>query len=57
MDIKRISLAVVGTLLVGMLIAPGISAFQRGQNRLSNSDFESDTIGDLPNQWMIEKGG
>jgi hypothetical protein len=54
---KKMSLAVVGTLLVGMLIAPGISAFQKGENRLSNSDFEKDTVGDLPEQWMIEKGG
>ena len=34
-----------------------VEDFDIGENRLLNSDFESDTAGDLAAAWSLEKGG
>ncbi len=31
--------------------------WEKGQNRLLNSDFEGDEIGKEPVKWALEKGG
>jgi len=50
---------------LGILISLGIIfsisgfcyAWVIGENRLSNSDFEGDEIGQKPKEWDLEKGG
>ncbi|MGQ9608344.1 MAG: hypothetical protein ACUVWN_03515 [bacterium] len=31
--------------------------WEKGQNRILNSDFEGDEIGKVPVKWALEKGG
>lgn len=57
MKIETVSLAVVGLLIVGVLVAPSANAFIKGENRIRNSDFEADNVGEPPNEWALEKGG
>ena len=54
---KKVNLAVIGILLAGMLIAPGANAFDKGENRLLNSDFETDNMNEPPKEWSLQKGG
>jgi hypothetical protein len=54
---KTASLLIVGALIIGMLIAPSISAFEKGENRIRNSDFETGRVGEPPEEWGLEKGG
>ena len=31
--------------------------WSKGENRVANSDFEADIVGELPSEWALEKGG
>jgi hypothetical protein len=50
-------LAVIGVLMIGMLMASSICAFEKGENRIKNTDFEADNVGEPPKEWGLEKGG
>ena len=54
---KNISLGILGILFAGMLIAPAISAFEVGENRLENGDFEVGEVGSTPAEWELEVSG
>lgn len=34
-----------------------VSAFQKGENRILNSDFENDQVGEKPMHWSFLSGG
>jgi hypothetical protein len=44
----------IGVLLIGMLMAPSISAFDKGENRLNDSGFEVGNVDELAEQWTLE---
>ena len=54
---KKASSFMISILLFGILIVPGVNAFEKGKNRIANSDFEMDNMGEVPNDWEINKGG
>jgi hypothetical protein len=57
-EMKTKTASLVGILIIGMLMSPTISAFEKGENRIRNSDFEADNnTGEPPNEWALEKGG
>ena len=51
---KAASSVVVGVLFIGMLMAPNISAFDKGENRLNDSGFEVGNVDELAEQWTLE---
>jgi hypothetical protein len=54
---KKASSFMASILLFGILIVPGVGAFEKGENRIANGDFETDNVGEVPNSWEINKGG
>lgn len=45
-------------LLIGIMVAVGAGDdWNRGQNRIRNSDFEGDEVGQPPKEWTLKKGG
>ncbi|MBD3183670.1 hypothetical protein GF312_15370 [Candidatus Poribacteria bacterium] len=44
-------------LLVLSNFTASAQVFERGENRLRNSDFESDIVGEEPIEWATQKGG
>jgi len=54
---KTASPLIIGILLFGMLIASGVGAFERGEDRITNGGFETGSPGTAPDEWEIEKGG
>ena len=56
-EMKTKTVSLVGVLIIGMLIVPSVSAFKIGEDRIRNSDFEADNVGEPPNEWALEKGG
>ena len=51
---KKVSLAVIGILFVGMIVAPGAGAFEIGENRVVNGDFEASEVGVMPTEWWLK---
>ena len=54
---RKASLAVLGILFTGMLITPGTGAFEIGENRAENGDFEVGELGDKPAEWKLTVSG
>lgn len=54
---KKLILIVMNVLMIGSIFAYGAGAFLKGENRIGNSTFEADNVGDLPKQWAIKSGG
>ncbi len=54
---KAVYSALVSVLLVGMLTASGINAFEKGENRIANGDFEFWGVGTPSDEWVLAKGG
>ena len=54
---KIVYSALVSVLLVGMLTVSGVNAFEKGENRIANGDFESDGVGVPTDEWALVKGG
>jgi hypothetical protein len=54
MRMKAVSSVVVGILVIGMLMVPSIGAFEKGENRLLDSDFEVGNVDELAEQWTLE---
>ncbi len=57
---EKLSLHLVISLLLSVGIIGTVSAedvWNRGENRLRNSDFEADSVGEPPAEWELEKGG
>jgi len=54
---KRAILIMMNVLIIGSIFAYSAGAFMKGENRIGNSTFEDDRVGDLPKQWAIESGG
>jgi hypothetical protein len=54
---KKLILILMNVLMIGSIFAYGAEAFLKGENRIGNSDFEADNVGDLPKKWAIESGG
>ena len=57
---KRIipCLALFLILMTGILgTADAIDGSSRGENRILNSSFETDSVGEQPVHWALEKGG
>jgi hypothetical protein len=54
---KRSILIVMNILIIGSIFVYSAGAFLKGENRIGNSAFEDDNVGDLPKQWTIESGG
>ena len=50
-------LIVMNVLIISSIFVFGAGAFLKGENRISNGNFEADKVGDLPKQWAIESGG
>ena len=51
---KKASLAIIGILFVGMMVAPGAGAFEIGENRIENSSFEDGEVGVMPAEWSLK---
>lgn len=43
--------------LIGLLIVPSVFAYQKGENRILEGNFEFDEAGKKPEKWEIAKGG
>ena len=54
---KKASLAIIGILFVGMIVAPGAGAFEIGENRIENSSFEDGAVGVIPEGWTLKITG
>jgi hypothetical protein len=54
---KRSVLILMNVLIISSIFIFGAGAFFRGENRIGNSTFEDDFVGDLPLKWGIESGG
>ncbi len=54
---RKISLAALGILFVGMLITPGVSAFDIGENCMEDGDFETGELGHMPAEWELMVSG
>ena len=54
---KVVYSALVSVLLAGMLTVSGVNAFEKGENRIANGDFESGSAGNPFEEWMLTKGG
>ncbi|MFC1714946.1 hypothetical protein ACFL6S_14860 [Candidatus Poribacteria bacterium] len=54
---KKVSLAVLGILFVGGLIASAVGAFEIGENYAENSDFEIGEVGSTPAEWQLQVSG
>jgi len=50
-------LIVMNVIIISSIFSYGAGAFLKGENRISNGNFEADNAGDLPKQWTIESGG
>ncbi len=50
-------LTFVSVLLAGMLMASGTNAFEKGENRIADGDFEFGGVGTPSDEWMLAKGG
>ena len=60
MKIKKLSLHLAINFLLYATIFLTVStsyAWFIGQNRLVNTDFENDEVGQPPMEWALEKGG
>ncbi len=47
----------VSVFLISVLVVSSVSAFEKGENRISNGGFETDNVGETPNEWELNKGG
>ena len=54
---KNASLAIIGVLFVGMIMASDAGAFQIGENRMENGGFESGEVGAIPEQCNLRVTG
>jgi len=54
---KRPVLILMNIIIISSMFMLGAGAFFRGENRIGNSTFEGDFVGDLPLKWGIESGG
>ena len=55
MSIRTPGLVAIGFLFISVIIAPdGVIAFEKGENRLSNGDFEADEVGLTPEKWSLK---
>ena len=55
--LKSARTIVISVLIAGMLIAPSVDAFKKGDNRIQNGDFEASNVGEPPTEWLLTKGG
>ncbi len=53
----KASLAIIGILFAGMIVAPGAGAFEIGENRVENGDFEANEAGAMPQGWDLTVTG
>lgn len=51
---KKASLAIIGIMFAAMVVAPGASAFEIGENRVVNGDFEACGAGIMPAEWSLK---
>ena len=54
---RKTSLAVLGILFVGGLIASAVGAFEIGENCAENGDFETGEFGSTPAEWELKVSG
>ncbi len=47
----------VNVFLIGVLMVSSVSAFEKGENRISNGGFETGSVGEVPNEWELNKDG
>ena len=57
MEMKIKGTAFVSILLVGLIAVSGVNAFEKGENRIANGDFESGSADNPLEEWMLAKGG
>ena len=57
MKIKTAGLIFGSVLLVGLMAVSGVNAFEKGENRIANGDFESGSADNPLEEWMLAKGG
>ena len=57
MKMNIAGLMLVSVLLTVMLAASGVNAFEKGENRIANGDFESGNADNPFEEWSLAKGG
>ena len=50
---KKASLAMIGILFVGAIMAFGAGAYEIGENHVENGDFEAGETGVIPAGWWL----
>jgi hypothetical protein len=55
--LRGLSLLLPAFLLLSICTAHAIDDWDRGENILSNSDFETGNVGEEPDQWQLGHGG
>jgi len=54
---KAVYSALISVLLAGMLTVSSANAFEKGENRIANGDFEFWGVGTPSDEWVLAKGG
>lgn len=57
MEMKIAGMAFAGILLIVLMAVSGVNAFEIGENRIANGDFESGSADNPLEEWMLAKGG
>ena len=57
MEMKKAGLIFFSVLLVGLMSASSVNAFEIGENRIANGDFESGSADNPLEEWTLAKGG
>jgi len=57
MKIKIAGLIFSSVLLIGLVAVSNVNAFEKGENRIANGDFESGNADNSLEEWMLLKGG
>jgi len=54
---KKAFLMAFGVIIISGVMIFGANAFEKGENRIDNSTFEVDKVGENPQGWQIDEYG
>ena len=54
---KALNFCLVVAFLLSVSGVCAADVWSKGENRISNGGFETDTVGETPDKWEIAKGG
>jgi len=54
---KKTLLTMLNVIIISSVMVFGANAFEKGENRIDNSTFEVDKVGENPQGWQIDEYG